>query len=325
MLYVHDYRKLSDSRSNDNFVTSPRFWCFGHEWELRVYPGGDEELDESDTRGSIHLKHCSCGEIEIDWSVMLMQDDGQKFISVNDNVRRYIIFDGPDHSQRIGLITDREEIVKDPELHLDCRSSLGIKVWMRQGITTTDYLVTPQCQSSYNNMEVFLDDENSDISFDVNGRNVVAHKTIIKAHAKDFYVMCEGSSLESPMLINDVNPDVFELMLCSLYGGIIPPSEWQRNSELFLDAACKYGFSKLKSEAEMWYLKCVQFTVDDVIDVFMKADGNNCSILREAAIEFMAENGEDVVASDSFDKLRESLPLMREVMTAALRKSRELW
>eukprot|EP00956_Cyclotella_meneghiniana_P024574 scaffold49508_cov47-Cyclotella_meneghiniana.AAC.7 len=323
LIYVHDYLKLSHIRSNANFVTSPRFWCFGHEWELRVYPGGDEESDGSDTRGSIHLRHCSCGEIEIEWSVMLMQDGGERFISVDSaDAPLNMIFDGPDHSQRFGYITDREEIVEDPATHLECESSLGIKVWMMQSSRKRNCVV-PQCQPAYDNMEVFLDDETSDIAFQVKGRNVVAHKSIIKAHAKDFFVMCEGSTVESPMLINDVNPDVFEMMLHSLYGGFIPPNEWQRNSESILDAACKYGFNRLKSEAEVWYLKYVEFTVDNVIDVFLKADGNNCAILREAAKEHMAENGAEVVASESFVKLHESLPLMREVMTAALDKKVE--
>eukprot|EP00956_Cyclotella_meneghiniana_P033200 scaffold94357_cov23-Cyclotella_meneghiniana.AAC.1 len=191
--YVHDYLKLSHIRSNANFVTSPRFWCFGHEWELRVYPGGDEESDESDTCGSIHLRHCSCGQIKIDWSVMLMQDSGERFIYVNEDGPVNFIFDGPDHSQRIGYITEREKIVEDPEIHLECASSLGIKVWMWQSSRKRNCVI-PQCQPAYDNMEV-------------KGRNVVAHKSIIKAHAKDFFVMCDGSSVESPMIINDVNPD----------------------------------------------------------------------------------------------------------------------
>lgn len=317
MIYVHDYLELSHTRSNDNFVTSPRFWCFGHEWELRVYPGGHESSDESDTCGSIFLRHCSCGEIKIDWYVMLLKDGGCVFETIHQGNNA---IGGPDDSCHVGDITAREDILDTPGYHLECRSTLGIKVWMKESSSTTtnNVLVLPQCKSAYDNTEVFLDDETSDVAFQVDGRNVVGHKSIIKAHAKDFYVMCEAFSVESPMIMNDVNPDVFEMMLHSLYGGVIPPDEWQRNSESILNAACKYGFNTLKSEAEVWYLKYVQFTVDNVIDVFLKADGNNCAILRQAAKKYMAENGKEVVASQSFVKLHESLPLMREVMTAAL-------
>eukprot|EP00956_Cyclotella_meneghiniana_P008058 scaffold10745_cov25-Cyclotella_meneghiniana.AAC.2 len=72
-------------------------------------------------------------------------------------------------------------------------------------------------------------------------------------------------------------------MLRSLYGGLILPAELKSNSETILTAACEYGFNKLKSEAEVWYMKSLELTVENVIDVFLKADGNNCVILREAS------------------------------------------
>lgn len=38
--------------------------------------------------------------------------------------------------------------------------------------------------------------------------------------------------------------------------------------------------------------------------------------MREAALQFIVENGKEVVASESFDRLYESKSLMKEVMTA---------
>ena len=110
--------------------------------------------------------------------------------------------------------------------------TLGIKVWMREIEKAEDGLVIPQYQPAYDNMAVFLDDETSDIVFDLNGTQVVAHKSIIKAHTKEFYVMCEASNVESAMLIEDVTPEIFTLMLCSLYGGVILPAEWKSNQNL---------------------------------------------------------------------------------------------
>jgi hypothetical protein len=105
-------------------------------------------------------------------------------------------------------------------------------------------------------------------------------------------------------------------MLRSLYGGCILPDEWNEYSWSILKAASKYGFIKLKSEAEMWYIKSCEFTVDNVIDEFLKADGSHFTLVREAAKEFMAEHGQEIIASESFDRLYESKSLMKEVMTA---------
>jgi aconitase A len=44
-------------------------------------------------------------------------------------------------------------------------------------------------------------------------------------------------------------------------------------------------------------------------------------MVREAAKKFMLENGKEVVASESFDRLHESKSLVREIMTAAFESS----
>jgi hypothetical protein len=77
----------------------------------------------------------------------------------------------------------------------------------------------------------------------------------------------------------------------------------------------------LKYEAEVWYSKSLKLTVGNVIDEFLKADGNGYDMVREAAKKFMLENGKEVVASESFDRLHESKSLVREIMTAAFESS----
>ena len=225
-------------------------------------------------------------------------------------------FRAPHH--RVELV----DISNEDDTYLD-GGTLCIKVCMREIREADDDLVMPQCQPAYDNMAVFLDDDTSDIVFDLNGTQVVAHKSIIKAHAKEFYVMCEASSMESAMLIEDVTPEIFKLMLRSLYGGIILPAEWKSNAKTILTAASKYGFNKLKYDAEVWYAKSLQFTLENVIDVFLEADGSNCVILREAAKKYMCEHAEEVLNSESFDRLRESKSLLIEIMTGALQRNKK--
>ena len=166
-------------------------------------------------------------------------------------------------------------------------------------------------------MDASGDQETADVVFDLQGEIMVAHKCIIKSNAKDIYVMCEGYNNESPMPITDVDKDIFNIMLTSLYGGEVFPEEWKKHSEAILKAASKYGFDTLKSEAEVWCAKSLKFTVDNVISKFMEADGNGHALVKAAAKKFIMENGKDVVASESFELLHESLPLMREVVAAS--------
>jgi hypothetical protein len=51
----------------------------------------------------------------------------------------------------------------------------------------------------------------------------------------------------------------------------------------------------------------------------MEADGNDFAIVRDAAKKFMIEHAEEILESEAFDRLRESLPLLKEVMAAALK------
>eukprot|EP00956_Cyclotella_meneghiniana_P010748 scaffold15049_cov36-Cyclotella_meneghiniana.AAC.6 len=314
-IYVHNYIELSKTRSDDNFVTSPRFRCFGNnEWELVVYPGGSEQY----VKPFVQLRHCSDEEIRVNFCIMLFEGnygDHFEIIGTKDGIF-CDTFRAAHH--RVEL----PDISNEGDDYLD-GGTLFLRVGLREIREADDDLVMPQCQPAYDNMAVFLDDDTSDIVFDLNGTQVVAHKSIIKAHAKEFYVMCEASSMESAMLIEDVTPEIFKLMLRSLYGGIILPTEWKSNAKTILTAASKYGFNKLKYDAEVWYAKSLQFTLENVIDVFLEADGCNWVILRDAAKKYMCEHAEEVLKSESFDRLRESKSLLIEIMTGALQRNKK--
>lgn len=61
--------------------------------------------------------------------------------------------------------------------------------------------------------------------------------------------------------------------------------------------------------------------VDNAVDEFMKADGSNYPFIKDAAKKFILEHGKEIVASESFARLNESLPLMREVLAASFENS----
>jgi hypothetical protein len=159
---------------------------------------------------------------------------------------------------------------------------------------------------------VYFNDETSDVAIDLKGKIFLAHKVILKVQAKEFYEMCEGNDKENPMVISDVDQDVFRIMLYSLYGGGLCPEDLKTHSASILKASSKYGFTRLKDEAEVWHAKSIKFTVDNAIDEFMKADGSNYPIVKDAAKKFILEHGEEIVSSESFVRLHESLPVMRE-------------
>ncbi|KAL3793626.1 LOW QUALITY PROTEIN: hypothetical protein ACHAWO_001675 [Cyclotella atomus] len=159
------------------------------------------------------------------------------------------------------------------------------------------------------------DEETYDIAINVKGVLVKAHKLIIRAQAGDFYEMCEACSIESPMTIDDVDNVCLEIMINYLYGGDVYPAEWQEHSEAILKAPIWFHQSQRGSRSV--------FTVENAIDKFLEADGNNFVLVRDAARKFMIEHAAEIVETEAFERLHVSLPLMKEVFVAAIQNSKK--
>jgi speckle-type POZ protein len=179
-------------------------------------------------------------------------------------------------------------------------------------------------------VSLFQSNDYADVSFEVKGQVFLAHKAILKCKAPDLAELCETYGTTNPMPIEDVEPRIFKDMLGFVYGVDIDAAEWKsqlgylldptKQSKSILRAACKYGISSLKSEAEIWYLKLLKLEVDRVIDNLLFADANNLPYVKEAAMDFIVINSEDVFASNSFQYLQESKPLLCEVLFALSRR-----
>ena len=262
------------------------------------------------------ISNLSEEKISVDYKIIMLKAD-------ESNSRFFGNFDkkefAPDELWHMGDLVKRATLLQKQPDYLE-KGALKFKVQMR---------LSKGCYKSgirqhlpdYDYMDISGDDKTSDVAFDLKGEIMVAHKGIIKSKAEDFYVMCEGYSKISPMIIADVDKDIFKIMLNSLYGSEVYPEVWKKHSDSILKAAGKYGFSTLRSEAEVWYSRSLQFTVDNVIGKFMEADGNDQTLVKAAAKKFIMEHGKEVIASGSFERLHESLPLVREVVSAAFESS----
>lgn len=70
----------------------------------------------------------------------------------------------------------------------------------------------------------------------------------------------------------------------------------------------------LKPEAERQYAKATKFTLDNVLGNLLYADFKNCALLKEAVMDFIVENGEDIVGKVSFDDVPGSI--VTDLLTA---------
>jgi hypothetical protein len=315
--YIHNFLELPDTYGEENVVRSPPFFCLGHKWTLNVYPGGVDGV--MDGWVSIGLEFCDENEVTIDWQMDIIDSKGKSLTEYEEQTTTFSC--GEISWEGYSEFIKRSRILRKATDYL-VDGALAIKVRMKLSSDGYCNRITPRYLLKDRNI-IFLDEETSDLAFDVKGQIVVAHKCLIKSQSEELYTMCEAFSKTKPMPITDVEPAVFKVMLATFYGKHITPEEWKAKSEALLKAAGKYGFNEVKYEAEVWYTNSLNLTVENVIDEFLNADGNNFALVREAALKFIAEHGKEITAADSFMRLYESVPLMKEVLAAVADKSKK--
>ena len=73
----------------------------------------------------------------------------------------------------------------------------------------------------------------------------------------------------------------------------------------------------MKLEAEEYYVRTTKLTIDNMLDNLLYADSKNCAYLKEAVMDFMVENGDDIIGKVSFDNFPGHL--VTDLLTAVTR------
>jgi speckle-type POZ protein len=162
-----------------------------------------------------------------------------------------------------------------------------------------------------------MNDKSADIVFEVGGNKVKdnamkvaktepvlfpAHRCIVENCSIIFAELCEsnGEDKTTPISISGVSLDVFRFLLFYMYGGKVSDDNMTTHAKEIIDAADRYGISSLKLEAEVCLVNATIFGVENLKDILLYADSKNCALLKEAAMDYMAENKDKVRGKISF-------------------------
>jgi hypothetical protein len=127
-----------------------------------------------------------------------------------------------------------------------------------------------------------------------------AHRFILQLCSTTLAELCESvTDKKSPIQISGVSPWAFWTLLYYIYGGkitdIYEDEYLEAHARELIDAADRFGVINLKLEAEARYVGSTTVTTDNVVELLLYADSKNCALLKEAAMDFIAENVQEVL------------------------------
>ena len=323
-ILYHGFKDLSTEASHG--IISPPFSCNGEWWELSIFHEGEVP----DRYVAVYLYLISAGCVSATFDVGIVNKNGvvvqkchrtKNFIGLND-------YTGWED------FIKRSDIVDPSKAVLDDYGTLKVRVQMKEEPKTA--FVPPNPFTSLMK-SIFLDEASSDVCFEVSApvkeeeSDVAASDDLFHAHrlvldtcAPMLAALC-GSSDDGEMVvatITDVNPNIFRHLLFYVYGGSVPKDDLREYAKDIIDAADKFSIVNLKLEAEKAYVDSTEITIDNVMDNLLYADAMNCFLLKELAIDFLADNGEELLDNSvSFNDLPEHV--IKDVIVAVTRKKKK--
>ena len=229
------FADLPSTKSDDNFVESPEFTCFGHQWSLAVYPGGN--ADSADRWVSVFLRHESGESIEVKATLVVKGSVSKpaayaelgKYNYQSPTSRTSLLnllnaWGAPNFAQRprlIGALNEGELVVE-------------VQMMKTETSNPPSQPFVPENPLCKNILNKFMDEESSDVVFEVGGEQArgdargkrlrtsttfYAHRFILQECTSALGELCKSVGDSATITITDVKPDIFRHMLYYLYGG----------------------------------------------------------------------------------------------------------
>ena len=309
--HIHDFANLATTTSH--YITSPEFTCNGRQWQLKIYPGGSSQAAEG--KVSAYLVHLSKGTITVKYDIKVIDKFGEMMAATKLTKDE---FSGSKRGRGWKNYMSRSFILDDEENVLGDNGTLTFIVSMEEIKDPTDVFVP---NNPFANIleELFNDKTTADVCFEVSsseekddddGKNkrvktttsFYAHRLILEKRSTMLAAICgsndSGGVVTAP--VNDVKPEIFSHLLSYVYGGSIPEEELNTQAKDIIDAADKYSIVNLKLEAEATYVKSTDISLDNAMDNLLYADSRNLALLKEAVMNFLADNHREAAIHISF-------------------------
>lgn len=294
----HGFADLPHERGSS--IESPYFHCLGHEWYLKLYPGGAPRRDEEEEDA-----------VEVNVSLFLYPVGGKRgsmdfeFGFGVEGFRVSTVSDDWGYDLFLKHKTALTYLVK---------GSLVIEVWMRP-LSLTPFLPTnPSSPPNSFLASIFNDHQSADIKFKIGGETntLSAHRCVLMKMAPMLADLCTASpgTTSSPTVIELPIDSVqaVEALLRYIYGlKISYVGKDIGQIKAILKVADKYCVVNLRLEAEDLLISSITLGLDNVVDYYLYAHDNTLALLKETVMCFVVNNWDDFHASNQISEVPDEL------------------
>ncbi|KAJ1267827.1 hypothetical protein BS78_07G087600 [Paspalum vaginatum] len=308
-------------------IRSGVFSVAGHSWVIFFYPDSYGEEAGGFDFVSAYLRLLSTrGKVRASCDLRLVNPATGASTSVHPTLVTVREFDpdGENHKACHCLcMISRSELegtyVKNDRLTMECVVTVRKEPRVSKSRTFPSVKV-PQSNLKRQLAGLLESREGADVTFSVAGETFAAHKIVLAMRSPVFKAELCGPMREvgsQPIVIEDMQPDVFRAMLYFIYTDSMDHDDdlardyHSKNCDMvryLLVAADRYAIERLKLICQS--ILCNNLDVQNVATTLALADQHHCDKLKHACIEFMScsENMEDIVLTKGYMELARNSP-----------------
>lgn len=158
--------------------------------------------------------------------------------------------------------------------------------------------------------ELFESKKFSDVTFNVRGQKLAAHKAILSARSPVFAAMFQHQTKENvtgSVDVHDIEPEVFNIMLRYIYTGQVLSRQMEEVATELLSTADKYLLGKLKYECGNHLDK--KMSPKNCFKLLSLDKHDPAYYLKEKALDYIRRNPSKVMSLGSWKKASKENPI----------------
>lgn len=314
----------SQQRGIGTGISSGKFSVGGHRWLICFYP--DLVKENSVAAGLVLVDNT---KVRASYELRLVdKTTGLSFLVHKQAPREFERGNGGGHYAcvfRDRSVFEGPNVLLDDCLSMECIVTV-IKRPREPEVRSFPKIEVPPSDITLHFAKLLEEKVGVDVTFSVEGQNFVAHKMVLATRSPVFKAELYGPMREAgmePILVKDVQPDVFRALLHFIYTDSLPPLddlEEDDKSEMIrhlLVAADRYAMERLKMMCQSILFR--NLNVQTVATTLALADQHNCGMLKDACIEFMAGSSvmDALVTTQGYKNLKRTCP---SIVVEALEK-----